>query len=208
MHRKRVKGLYAIAGTADISDQEPSLFLEVLDAGVSVLQYRDKGGMADERLACATAMVGFCRARGILFIVNDDIALADAVGAHGVHLGEQDDGIGVARRRLGERAVIGVSCYNSLERAERAAQAGADYLAFGRFFPSPTKPSAVHCPVDVITRAKALFELPVVAIGGITPENGQLLIGAGADSLAVISGLFSQPNPAKAATAYTRLFVE
>ena len=123
--------------------------------------------------------------------MNDEIALAIKVDADGIHLGKSDPYIAGARERLGDKAMIGCSCYNNLDRAQQAAKSGADYITFGAFFPSPTKPEAAHATPDIIQTAKQKFKLPVVAIGGITPENGQSLIEAGADMLAVISGIYA-----------------
>ena len=138
-------------------------------------------------------------------IVNDDIGLAAASGAAGVHLGEGDASIDEARARLGPRAMVGVSCYDSLARARQFAAAGADYLAFGAFFPSPTKPDARVATPQLLREAKALG-LPVVAIGGITHDNASLLIEAGADAVAVISALFGAPDVRAAARRLSALF--
>ena len=133
-----------------------------------------------------------CADARVPFIVNDDARLAQELAADGVHLGEHDGGIAGARALLGEDAIIGVSCYDDLERARRLANEGADYLAFGAFFPSSTKPNA----------RRADIALPRVAIGGITPDNASPLVAAGTDLLAVISGVFDAPDPIKAARAY------
>jgi thiamine-phosphate pyrophosphorylase len=138
-------------------------------------------------------------------IVNDDVELAAGIGAAGVHLGEDDADIAAARSRLGNGAIIGVSCYDSLERARDLAAAGADYLAFGAFFPSPTKPQARRATPDLLRAARA-FGKPLVAIGGITPDNAADLIAAGADFVAVVSGVFGQPDVTDAARRYASLF--
>ena len=139
-------------------------------------------------------------------IVNDDVALAAAVEAAGVHLGHNDAAPAAARDLLGPRAIIGVSCYNRLDLALAARDQGADYVAFGSFFPSSTKPLAVRADIDLLRRARRELRLPLVAIGGITPENGAVLVGAGADMLAVVTGVFGAPDPQAAARAYARLF--
>ena len=141
-----------------------------------------------------------------MFIVNDDITLAKQTKASGVHLGREDASVADAREQLGPQAIIGVSCYNELTRAETAQAQGADYIAFGRFFPSRTKPQAVQANPDLLREAKKKLHIPVVAIGGITPENGAALIAAGADALAVIEGVFGQPDIRAAAERYARLF--
>ena len=156
---------------------------------------RDAGARLRE--TCADARVPF--------IVNDDARLARELAADGVHLGEHDGGIADARALLGEDAIIGVSCYDDLQRARDAAAAGADYLAFGAFFPSPTKPHARRAGLDLL-RDGAAHGLPRVAIGGITPDNAGPLVAAGADLLAVISGVFDAPDPVAAARRCLSLF--
>jgi len=138
-------------------------------------------------------------------IVNDDVDLAVQIGAAGVHLGEDDGDFAIARERLGVDAIIGVSCYDSLDRAHAAAEAGADYLAFGSFFASPTKPNARRATVELLRAAKSLGP-PIVAIGGITSDNASPLIDAGADFVAVISGIFAVDDVEQATRRYTTLF--
>jgi thiamine-phosphate pyrophosphorylase len=149
-----------------------------------------------------------CAEKGVLFIVNDDVDLAATVDADGVHVGRQDTACRSARERLGEDAIIGASCYNDYARAEAAAAAGASYIAFGAFFGSPTKPEAPRATTELIVRAKEALSLPVVAIGGITPQNGASLVTAGADMLAVITAVFSQPDIAGASRQFSDLFLE
>ncbi len=206
MHRMQyplMRGLYAI------TDGPRGNLLAAAEAalagGARGLQYRDKSTDHDRRHAEAVALQALCLAHGVPLIINDDIALAAAVGAAGVHLGEQDAEIAAARTRLGPGAIIGVSCYDSLPRARQLAAAGADYLAFGAFFPSPTKPNARHATASLLRDAAALG-LPRVAIGGITPDNGGALIDAGADLLAVISGVFGAADVRAAARRYADLF--
>lgn len=179
---------------------------QALDGGVVAIQYRDKTGDADRRRREAGALLELCRARNVPFIVNDDLALAAAVGADGVHLGRDDAPLETARVELGADAIIGVSCYASLERAASATDGGADYVAFGSFFPSPTKPGAPPCPVSVLEAARDSLTIPVVAIGGITAQNGAALIDAGADLLAVIDAVFGQPDVRAAAVRMAALF--
>lgn len=199
------RGLYAI--TPDERDTARLLarVRAVVDAGACWLQYRNK--TADDRLRReqASALLPLCRAAGVPLIVNDDWRLAAAIGADGAHLGEDDGEIGEARAALGSDALLGASCYDSLERARDAVTRGANYVAFGAFFPSPTKPHARRaCPT--LLQASAALGMPRVAIGGITPDNGRALVAAGADLLAVISGVFDAPDPAAAARAYRRCF--
>lgn len=204
----RIKGLYAI--TPDLGWSTKQLFNvaeTILNNGVRVLQYRDKKSHPALRAEQACALRTLCQKYQCTFIVNDDVALAAECGADGVHLGETDGAISTARKALGEEAIIGASCYNSIERAANMAAAGADYLAFGRFYPSSTKPNAVVAEPNILHQAKDL-SLPLVAIGGITPDNAQPLISAGADSVAVIEALFLAPQPAKVARQFAALFTD
>jgi thiamine-phosphate pyrophosphorylase len=169
------------------------------------LQYRSKQADADSRRRQALALRAWCADADVAFIVNDDVALAEAVHADGVHLGEHDADISAARARLGAAAIIGSSCYDDIARAEAAARAGASYIAFGAFFPSPTKPNARRATPHLL-RDSARFGLPRVAIGGITPDNAAPLVAAGADLIAVISGVFEAPDPIAAARACAALF--
>ena len=197
------RGLYAI--TDDSRAGLVSRCEAVLRGGAAVLQYRDKSADHARRRADAAALVALCARFRVPLIVNDDVELAAHTGAAGVHLGEHDTDIGSARRRLGPRAVIGVSCYDSLQRARELADAGADYLAFGAFHPSPTKPLARRATADLLLAARA-FGKPLVAIGGITLDNARPLLDAGADFLAVISGVFASSDPEAAAGRYVKLF--
>ena len=201
------RGLYAITDTALLAD---SVLVErvgqAIRGGATVIQYRDKQLPDESRRHQADALAALCSSHGVPLIINDDVALAAAVGAAGVHLGENDADLQAARRLLGTDAIIGVSCYNRLELALQAAASGADYVAFGRFFPSSTKPGAVQALPALLTEARQVLDIPVVAIGGITPENGRALVSAGAGLLAVIHGIFGQQDIEAAARRYSALF--
>ncbi|MGH8214245.1 MAG: thiamine phosphate synthase [Rhodanobacteraceae bacterium] len=196
-------GLYAI--TDGPREDLCAVVRAALEGGATMLQYRDKTRDADRRLREARALAALCTEFRAPLIVNDDIELARASGAAGVHLGESDEAISVARAALGANAIIGVSCHDSLERARDAAAEGADYLAFGAFFPSTTKPGARHATPDLLRKARGL-DRPLVAIGGITAENGGSLIAAGADFLAVISALFRTRDVRAQARRFAKLF--
>ena len=203
----RLRGLYAITD----NQLSPGALLEAsvaaaLRGGARVIQYRDKSTDTTLRLREARALVDICHSHNALLIINDDVELAAACGADGVHLGKDDLDLAQARERLGGQTIIGLSCYNDLERARRAAHAGADYIAFGRFFPSRTKPNASAATPETLRAARRELALPLVAIGGITPDNGRLLIDAGADMLAVIHGVFGQPDIEAAARRFAELF--
>lgn len=198
-----LRGLYAIS-----DGPRPDLIeacAAALAGGAALLQYRDKSADGARRLDEARALQALCARRGVPLIVNDDVELARAVGAAGVHLGEDDGDIAEARARLGDAAIIGVSCYDSLDRARHFAAAGADYLAFGAFFPSPTKPHARRATPRLLAEAKPLG-LPLVAIGGIHADNAPGLIAAGADAVAVISALFGAADVRAAAQRFAALF--
>ena len=202
--RDWARGLYLI--TPDDPDT-PSLLARVdavLDHA-ALLQYRNKSASAGLRREQAAALLALCATRGVRLIVNDDLALAQAIGADGVHLGEDDGDARAARVALGAGALIGVSCYDDLQRARAAVAAGADYVAFGAFFPSSTKPNARRAAFDLL-RDSAGFGVPRVAIGGITPDNARSVVAAGADLIAVISGVFDASNPPAAAHAYRACF--
>ncbi len=172
---------------------------------VACLQYRNKLGTAAQRKRQAHALRLACHEAHVPFIVNDDAVLAGEVGADGVHLGEHDGAITAARMLLGPSAFIGVSCYDDASLAHHATAAGADYLAFGAFFLSTTKPQARRAPIALLRETQALG-LPQVAIGGITPDNARIVIAAGADLIAVISGIFDAPDPLATTRAYAALF--
>ncbi len=203
---RRLRGLYLITAPA-ASDEARWLagVAAALRGGASIVQYRDKEADPPARTRRAQALRRLCAAHGVALIVNDDVELARAVGA-GVHLGRDDTPLAAARARLGPGRLIGISCYDSLERARAAAAGGADYVAFGRFFPSHTKPEATPAPLELLPRARAALSLPIVAIGGITPENGAALIAAGADLLAVGHAVSAADDPQTAAQRIAALF--
>ena len=199
-------GLYLITPDA----REPARLRErvaPLLPFAACLQLRCKSMDGDALRGTASLLLADCRDAGIPLIVNDDARLAREVGADGVHLGEHDGDITEARALLGDDAIIGVSCYDDLQRARDATAAGADYIAFGAFFPSSTKPNARRASPDLL-RDSATFGLPRVAIGGITPDNARSLVAAGADLIAVISGVFDAPDSVAAARAYRKTFFD
>jgi thiamine-phosphate pyrophosphorylase len=197
------RGLYAI--TNGPRDDLLMAVRRALDGGAALVQYRDKTLDRARRLDETCSINDICRRYEVPLIVNDDVELARASGAAGVHLGEDDPAIGAARAALGASAVIGVSCYDSLQRANAVTEAGADYLAFGAFFPTTSKTVTRHATPNLLHAAQ-LLGLPLVAIGGITPDNGAALIAAGADFLAAISGVFGAPDICAAAQRYAAIF--
>ncbi|GAB6067920.1 thiamine phosphate synthase [Methylothermus subterraneus] len=198
------RGLYAITPDCEDFARLLTQVEAVLTGGAKAVQLRDKQRRLNQTQAAQ--LVKLCHAYQVPLIVNDDLALAERIGADGVHLGREDTDACQARNRLGPDAIVGVSCYADLSRAVCAAQAGATYVAFGAFFPSATKPNASPAPIELLSAAKKVLACPIVAIGGITPENGACLLAAGADLLAAISGVFGHPDPEQAARRYADLF--
>lgn len=198
------RGLYLL--TPDDADTGRLLARVAAVLGpASLLQYRNKPASRALRIEQARALLPLCRQAGVPLLINDDVDVAAHIGADGVHLGEHDGALAQARQALGDAAIIGASCYGDLARARAAAALGADYVAFGAFHPSTTKPGARRAE-PALLRAAAPLGLPRVAIGGITPDNAPALLQAGADLLAVVSGVFDAPDPAAAALAYRACF--
>lgn len=201
------RGLYVITDpAAGVGVQLVAAVHAAIEGGAVVVQYRDKSDDRSRRRADARALLECCRHAGVPLIVNDDLALATEIGADGAHLGRDDGEVEAARRMLGPEAIIGVSCYNEPARALAAQQAGADYVAFGRFFPSGSKPRAVQAEPGMLRDFRSRLRIPVVAIGGITACNGGVLLDAGADLLAVIGAVLGQPDPGAAARGFAALF--
>ena len=199
------RGLYAI--TPDEADTARLLVRvsTVLQAGAVWLQYRNKRADHALKKQQAQALQPLCRRLGVPLIINDDWRLAAAIGADGVHLGHTDVELAAARDALGAVAIVGASCYDDLALAQAAYAAGASYVAFGAFFSSPTKPHARRASIGLL-HDSATLGVPRVAIGGITPDNAPPLLAAGADLLAVISGVFDAPDPAATTRAYVACF--
>lgn len=208
----RIRGVYAITRDESATAKLISEVSEALMGGVRLVQYRNKSASKELAREQASALRELTKYAGAALIVNDDVDLAFAVSADGVHLG-RDDGktlndLSELRRHAPGQFLIGLSCYNELALAKNASVAGADYIAFGSFFPSRTKPDAIRADATLIREAKRDFSLPVVAIGGITVENAPQLLAAGADSVAVISSLFDADDIVKRARLFSSLFSE
>src|SRR5258708_30560705 len=189
-----IRGLYAV------TPDEPDIGLlarkvrKALAGGARILQYRNKSANAALRREQGAALLALCREARVPLVINDDLDLARAIGADGLHLGREDVSIAVARAQLGEDRLLGVSCYDRLELALAARDAGANYVAFGSAFPSPTKPEATRAPLSLYREASARLDSPIVAIGGITTENAHAVIDAGGDAGAGISAPFYAPH--------------
>ncbi len=205
------RGLYAI--TPDWTDNRRLLAATeaILAGGCRFLQYRNKTASDCHRQEQAVSLRGLTRRYGARLIINDDVDLALFCDADGVHLGEDDGELAAARLRLdaaGPGKILGASCYRSLDGAVSAARSGADYIAFGSFFASPTKPLAKRANLGLLAAGKAQTGLPACAIGGITPDNAGELIRAGADLLAVITALYEADDPSRTARQFIHLFEE
>jgi len=195
----KLRGLYAI--TPDGPDVMQKV-QQALEGGIALLQYRRKGFSREFLLQEAKQMHRLAQRHQVPFIVNDDVELALELGADGVHLGREDCDLAAARKKM-KAKLLGASCYDRLDLAKAAVAAGADYVAFGSVFSSPTKPAAVRAPLSLF---QDNIGVPLCAIGGVTLQNAAQLLAAGADCLAVISDLFEAPDIAEKARAYGKLF--
>jgi len=202
------RGLYAITDTSLKGKAIEQQVIQAIAGGACIIQYRDKSGDRALRLKEASALLRVCHQYKVPLLINDDVELAKQIAADGVHIGKEDAAYAHARKILGDNAIIGVSCYNQLALAEKAAAQGADYIAFGRFFQSDTKPDAKQADISLLQEAREKIPCPIVAIGGITADNGRDLVEAGADMLAVIRGIFAADDIEQAAQAINNLFSE
>jgi thiamine-phosphate pyrophosphorylase len=204
--RGRIAGLYAITPEEPDAIALATKVRRALAGGARVLQYRAKILQEHSRPAQVARLLAECRAAGVTLIVNDDIELALRSGADGVHIGIDDGDVASARSRLGQSMLLGVSCYNGIDAALRAEGDGADYVAFGAMFDSPTKPAAIRASLELIRAARGRLKIPIVAIGGITAQNAASVVAAGADAVAVISAVFDAFDVEAAAAAFRPIF--
>jgi thiamine-phosphate pyrophosphorylase len=199
-------GIYLISDSKNLAiDDLLDKTEKILDVGISLFQFRDKNSKYEIKKSTALKLQTLCKKYNTLFIINDDVVLAKEISADGVHLGRDDMDIDMARKILGDK-IIGFSCYNNLEDAITAEIMGADYIALGSFFNSPTKPEARKITIDLLPIAKSKLNIPVVAIGGITPENGKQLVDNKVDFLAIISGIYASTDIINSVKAYKNLF--
>lgn len=201
-----LRGLYLLTPDEPDTQRLVARVAEVIAEGAVLLQYRNKIADAALRRRQAQALLPLCAAHEVGLVINDDWRLAADIGAAGAHLGESDGDLVEARRVLGQDVLLGASCYDSIDLALRARSEGADYVAFGAFFDSGTKPAARRAPLALLGQARSM-RLPTVAIGGITPDNAPLLVAAGADLLAVLGAVFEAADPAASARALASCFV-
>ncbi len=201
-----INGLYAITPDEDNTDELLTKVLGALDGGVRFLQYRAKTINEAHQSLQAEAIKRLCDCYNAQLIINDNIELCLHLDAFGVHLGEYDDTLATARKILGPDKMIGVSCYNSMERVKMATINGANYIALGAFFPTTSKPNAPHVTIEQYYLAKNLTHLPIVGIGGITLKNASELISHGVKTLAMINSLFMSDNIQGTAKQFIKLF--
>lgn len=205
----KLRGLYAITDSELLKGKLLPYVEAALKGGATLLQYRDKSSDDARRLREAEALRELCNRYGAALIINDDAELAARLGV-GLHLGQGDGSLSAARALLGRQAIIGGTCHAQLELAEAAAKEGVNYVAFGRFFNSTTKPGAPSADIALLTAAKAKVNLPIVAIGGVTLDNAPELIAHGASMVAVVHGLFgadSADEVERRARAFSALFI-
>lgn len=201
----KLNGLYGITD-GSTGKELINKVTHAIHGGLKILQYRDKSNDYPTRLADAIQLRELCCRHNIPLIINDDIELAKLLHADGVHLGQDDNDIRHARQRLGDKAIIGISCYNQIDLALAAQAQGANYVAFGTFFNSPTKPNAPTASIKTLQIAKQKIHIPICTIGGITLDNAAQLIDNGADMVAVISGLFSVHDIGTTAKQFSEYF--
>ncbi len=201
------RGLYAVLNAAgNTPEQAGAKAAQALQGGVVLMQYRHKHGDAKDRLRGAIAVLRETARAGVPLLINDDVELARQIGAAGVHLGRGDQAIKLARHKLGTNAIIGATCHASVAYAQQCLTDGADYVSFGRFYTSTTKPDAPAATLQVLSDARQHCDCPVVAIGGINADNGARLLTAGANILAVSGALFESAYITRAARELNELF--
>ena len=199
-------GLYLVTPNWDDTEKLLAVSEIALRAGVSLMQYRHKTASTALRFEQAQALLKLCRAHRIPLVINDHIALCSELDADGVHVGGTDMSVAQARMLLGKNKIIGASCYGVLVLAKKACEQQASYVAFGGFYPSVVKQYAVTTQADILDRAKAVIPLPIVVIGGMTPELAQPLVNRGANLVAAISSVYNSVDPHGAVREFISLF--
>jgi thiamine-phosphate pyrophosphorylase len=201
-----MRGLYLVTPNWDDTEKLIAATDAALGAGAALVQYRHKEAGPDLRRGQATALLALCRRHGRPLVINDHVDLCQAIDADGVHLGHTDAGIREARALLGQDKIVGASCYGELALARTAVEAGASYVAFGGFYPSPVKKYTFVTPPEMLDQARAEFSVPIVVIGGMTPSNAAPLVARGIDLVAAITSVYGSRDPAEAARAFGALF--
>lgn len=209
MHKQQLKGLYVITDRPlSLERNQPidQMVNKAIEGGARIIQYRNKQSALTIRRYEAKLLAEICKEHQVTFLINDDVEMAMEVNADGVHLGQNDTPYAIARKLLGQDKIIGITCHAQIELAREAAEQGADYVAFGRFYPSNSKPTASPASLDILQQARAELSIPVCAIGGITIDNASTLIEHGADMLAVIEAVLGAPRIKQAAQAISQQF--
>ena len=201
-----MKGLYLVTPDSDDTERLVAITEQAIRGGASLLQYRHKTADAALRHEQASALLKLCRRRNVPLIINDHLDLCVAIDADGIHVGGTDASVASMRDHLGSSKIVGASCYGDLQLAREAQASGASYLAFGGFYPSRVKKYDVTTSPDIITKALAEFKIPLCVIGGMTPENSQVLIDRGAHMVAAISSVYSAVDPHAAAIKFADMF--
>jgi len=202
-----LKGLYAITDTEAFNQfGVENTINQLIEGDAQVIQFRDKLNSHSTRKSQCLLIQEICSQSGTTFIINDDVKLAKEVNADGVHLGKNDCSVANAREQLGSDKIIGLSCYNQLNLAINAQKDCADYIAFGSFFPSQTKPDANSVSIAFLEQATSQLSIPICAIGGITYANAKILVKAGADLVAVITDLYRSEHIKSNALALSKIF--
>jgi len=201
-----MRGLYLVTPNWDDTERLIATTDAALGAGAALVQYRHKEAGPELRKEQATALLALCRRHGRPLVINDHVDLCQAIDADGVHLGHTDQGIRAARALLGGDKIVGASCYGELALARAAVEAGASYIAFGGFYPSPVKKYTFVTPPEMLDQARAEFTVPIVVIGGMTPANAAPLAARGIDMVAAITSVYGARDPAESTRAFGALF--
>jgi thiamine-phosphate pyrophosphorylase len=201
-----MKGLYLVTPDWDDTDRLIAVSEQAIRGGASLLQYRHKTASDTLRHEQATALLKLCRQLNVPLVINDHLQLCEALDADGIHVGGTDASVASMRARLGSSKIVGASCYGDLQLARDAQASGASYVAFGGFYPSRVKKYAVTTTPSIITLALNELNLPICVIGGMTPENSQVLVEHGAHMVAAISSVYSADDPYLAATHFSQMF--
>jgi thiamine-phosphate pyrophosphorylase len=204
----KISGLYAITPDLNHTNDLLNKTRQVLEGGVKLVQYRNKSANDSLRREQAKLLLPLCREHNALLIINDHLEIAIEIDADGVHVGKNDVSVSAAKNQLGQNKIVGTSCYNQLDLAMQAQKDGADYIAFGAFFSSLTKPNAVSVSISLVNQAQKALSIPIVGIGGIQLTNARTVIQSGCAAIAVCHDLFQAENIKATAEHYVQLFAE
>ena len=208
MSSLKISGPYAITPDLNQTNDLLNKTRQVLEGGVKLVQYRNKSANDSLRREQAKLLLPLCREHNALLIINDHLEIAIEIDADGVHVGKNDVSVSAAKNQLGQNKIVGTSCYNQLDLAMQAQKDGADYIAFGAFFSSLTKPNAVSVSISLVNQAQKALSIPIVGIGGIQLTNARTVIQSGCAAIAVCHDLFQAENIKATAEHYVQLFAE